>query len=249
MPGTIKRYTDADALAKAAAELFVEQAEHAIREQGVFRVALSGGATPARLFRLLADASYAEFTDWSRIHLYWGDERCVPPDHPDSNYRMTREVLLDHVPIPTENVHRMLGELHPPVAAAQYEWLLTQHLTETGCFDLVFLGMGEDGHTASLFPRSDAVKKEVLDHPKRWVMANFVTTKDAWRITLTPRPLNAAAQVVFLIAGAGKAERLLDVLHGPYQPYVWPAQLIQPEPGELIWMVDQAAAKWLPKDA
>lgn len=251
MEGTVKRYTDPSALARAAADLFVKRAGIAIGAHGTFRVVLSGGSTPAKLFRLLATAPYAGFIDWPRVHLYWGDERCVPPTDADSNYRMTRETLLDHVPLPPENVHRIHGELPPQVAAAQYAWLLKEHFgdVEAPRFDLVFLGMGGDGHTASLFPGSAAVAAEVEQTPERWVAANHVPALDVWRVTMTSVPLNAAAYVAFLVAGTDKAQRLHDVIFGPYQPIVWPAQLIQPASGELVWMIDAEAGAWLATNA
>jgi 6-phosphogluconolactonase len=155
-------------------------------------VALAGGSTPRAAYALLATEEFAARVDWSRVHVLWGDERCVPPDDPDSNYRMAREALLDKIPIPTENVHRIRGELPPDEAAAAYQAELEAVLGAGGRFDLVLLGMGVDGHTASLFPGTAA-----LHEGERWVVAAFVDKLSAWRVTLTPVVLNAAAQVTF----------------------------------------------------
>jgi len=190
--------------------------------------------------------------DWRRVLLFWGDERCVPPDDPASNYRMAREALLDHVPIPAGNVHRMRGEMEPGEAAAEYERTLRAFLTpaleETSAvdgvpvsrFDLILLGMGEDGHTASLFPRSSA-----LGERKRMAVATYVDNLQSWRVTLTPVLINAAAQVTFIVSGEHKAEALRQVLSGPHQPDLLPAQAVRPRSGSLLWMVDAAAATLL----
>jgi 6-phosphogluconolactonase len=193
--------------------------------------------------------------DWTAVQVFWGDERCVPPDHPDSNYRMARETLLDHVPLPAGNVHRIRGELPPTQAAAEYERELhaffslpplgaaTRREAPMASFDLVLLGMGSDGHTASLYPGTLAIHET-----ERWVTAHRVEKLDAWRITLTPPALNAAAQVTFVVSGTPcgrKAEALRQVLAGPYRPQELPAQVIRPAPGRLCWLVDrEAAALW-----
>jgi 6-phosphogluconolactonase len=229
-------------LARAAAEHIVGLASEALLARGRFAVALSGGSTPRATYALLATDEVASRVDWGSVHVFWGDERCVPPDHPESDYRMAREALLDRVPIPPENVHRMRAELDPAQAADDYERTLRTFFAgqEAGRFDLVLLGMGEDGHTASLFPGTHA-----LDERERWVVANHVNTLDAWRITLTPPILNAAAHVTFLVTGQKKSETLRRVLNGPRQPEVLPAQLIQPTSGRLTWLVDEAAASLL----
>jgi 6-phosphogluconolactonase len=240
---------DAVSLARAAAEYFVTVAIEAIAARGWFAVVLSGGSTPRATYALLSTEEFASRVDWSRVHIFWGDERCVPPDHSDSNYRMAREALLDHVLLPACNVHRIRGEMNPEEAAADYERALRSFFgwqprgKEIGDerpvprFDLVLLGMGEDGHTASLFPGTAA-----LHEGTRWVVAHYVDKLGAWRVTLTLVAINAAAHVVFIVSGAGKAERLQQVLAGPYQPDVLPAQLIRPGGGHLLWLVDAAAA-------
>jgi 6-phosphogluconolactonase len=178
--------------------------------------------------------------DWARVHVFWGDERCVPPDHAESNYRMAREALLDQVSIiPAQNVHRMRGEIDPEEAADGYETDLRAcfGVSAPPRFDLILLGMGDDGHTASLFPGAEAIREQA-----RWVAAYYVEKLGAWRLTLTPVVLNAAANVIFLVVGAGKAARLREVLDGPYQPDRLPAQVVRPSDGRLLWMVDQAAS-------
>ena len=244
----IRVYPDATGLARAAAEHFAARAEAAVASRGRFVVALSGGSTPRATYTLLTSPEFVARVDWPRVHVFWGDERCVPPDHPDSNYAMARETLLDHVPIPTENVHRVRGEIDPERAADECERTLRVFLaTEPGKtetpprFDLILLGMGGDGHTASLFPGTAAIHED-----RRWVLAHFVDTLSAWRVTLTPVVINAAAQVTFLVAGAGKAERLREVLTGPLRPDLLPSQIVRPADGHLLWLLDEAAAVGVP---
>lgn len=241
-PPDLRVYPDAAALANAAAGVFVEAAQHAVATHGRFYVALSGGSTPRALFQLLAAAPYREAVAWGHTMVFWGDERCVPPDHPDSNYRMAREALLAHVPIPHDHVFRMPGEAtDPATGAALYEQTVRRAFAlgphEDPRFDLVLLGMGPDGHTASLFPHTAAL--HVTD---RLVVANRVDKLDATRLTLTARVINNAALVAFLIAGSDKAEPLAGVLEGPRRPDELPSQLIAPTHGHLLWLVDHAAA-------
>jgi 6-phosphogluconolactonase len=235
-----------DALMHAAADAFVSSAAQAIRASGRCVVALSGGSTPKRLFALLAADPYATRIDWPHIHLLWGDERCVPPDDPQSNYRMTREALLDHVPVPQANVHRIRGEDSPAAAADAYERELREmfrtpsgppQLTPGARFDLILLGMGDNGHTASLFPGLTAVREAT-----RWVMAEYVGEVSMWRVTLTPVVINAAAEIVFLASGSEKAAMLQRVLEGPHQPDALPAQVVAPRDGRLRWLIDADAA-------
>ncbi|MDX2091212.1 MAG: 6-phosphogluconolactonase [Kofleriaceae bacterium] len=229
-------YSDSETLMHAEAERVVERARAAIAERGRFTVALSGGETPRRLYELLATPAYADQIDWEHVDVFWGDERCVPPAHPESNYRMVDEALLAHVPIPEDNVHRIPGEIEPLVAAEAYEARLRAELTSEHTFDLVLLGMGDDGHTASLFPDTPAVTETA-----RWVMAIHVARpRPMWRITLTPVVLNASAAVTFVVVGSRKAARLAQVLDGGAE--VLPAGRIHPLHGTLTWMVDEAAA-------
>jgi len=236
--------------ARAAAQLFTEGAVKAVAARGIARIAISGGTTPKSMFRLLADPAepFLKQVPWDRIELYWVDERCVPPDNAESNYRMTDEALLSKVPLPAERVHRMEGELDPAVAAARYESTIRNTFklegAETPTFDLVLLGMGDDGHTASLFPHTDALNE--LSHI---VVPNHVPQKDTWRITLTWPVINQGRTVAFLIEGAGKAQVLHDVLLGPYQPETYPSQIIRPASGQLTLLLDAAAAAKLPKSA
>ncbi|MCB9451616.1 MAG: 6-phosphogluconolactonase [Anaerolineaceae bacterium] len=239
----IRILPDKTELMQAAAQLVVQTAEEAIAKRGRFSMALSGGSTPRGLYTLLTAAPYREQIKWANVHLFWGDERCVPPDDADSNYRMTRESLLDHVPLPPENIHRMQGELPPEEAAAAYEHELTGFFGQsTPHFDLILLGMGDDGHTASLFPHTAA-----LDEHQKWVTANHVPQKGVWRLTLTRPVINAARQVTFLISGAEKAARLREVLYGVHQPHHLPSQFIHPVDGDLIWLLDRATASQLPE--
>ena len=234
-------------VAKAAAQLFTQAATNAASARGRARIAISGGTTPKAMFALLADPAqpFAQQVPWQKLDLYWVDERCVPPNHPDSNYRMTNEALLSKVPLALDRVHRMEGELDPAVAAARYESAIRNSFrlegAETPTFDLILLGMGDDGHTASLFPHTEALN-DLTDI----VTANHVPQKDTWRITLTWPVINQGREVAFLIEGAAKAQVLHDVLLGPYQPDTYPSQIIRPASGKLSFLLDSAAASKLP---
>ena len=239
-------YDNPEQLAEAAALRFINSAPAAITMQGRFSVAVAGGNTPKRVYELLASERYRSRTEWSSVHIFFGDERCVPPDHPDSNYRMVKESLLSHVPIPTVNVHRMRGEGDPALNAHLYEEELRAFFEAAAWprFDLVLLGMGEDGHTASLFPGSAA-----LGEKKSWVVANWVEQLVTFRLTLTTPAICHAAHIVFLVTGEVKARRLHEVLYGPRDPERLPAQLIQPVDGSLEWLVDKAAASVSPSSS
>ena len=243
---------DAQLLADAAAHRFVVAANAAIQGRGEFIVALSGGSTPRRVYSRLATEPLVSNVDWSRVHILWGDERCVPPDHEASNFRMARETLLDHVPVPEANVHRIRGEDDPAEAAVTYERVLRTVLrTPSGPprtapasrLDLVFLGLGSDGHTASLFPGGASLRAKA-----QWVAAEYVQAALMWRVTLTATVINAAAQVAFVVSGDAKASIVRKVLEGPNQPENVPAQLIVPTDGRLCWLLDAPAAaglQWL----
>lgn len=222
-------------LAWRAAEEVVMSARQAIEARGVFHVALSGGFTPLPLFALLAMPEWAARVEWAKTHVYWADERCVPPDSQQSNYRAAQNALLARVPAPPGNIHRIRGEINPHEAAAEYERTLAVIR-----LDLALLGMGDDGHTASLFPGTPAVHETV-----RLVAAQRIAKLDAWRVTLTPAALNAAQRVVFMVSGKDKADTVRDVLRGPFQPDVLPAQIIRPDTGQLLWLLDRAAAAML----
>jgi len=238
---------DSEALASATAESIASAAEEAIAARGTARIAVSGGSTPQRTFTLLADSDhpFRGRIDWSRLLLFWVDERCVPPTSPDSNYHMTREALLSKVPLPETNIVRIEGELEPEEAAARYESALRNRFRMEGAelprFDFIHLGLGDNGHTASLFPHSEA-----LDSMMRLAVATHVEAKDPWRVTLTWPVINHAAKVVFQVQSSSKAQVLHDVLLGPYQPEALPAQLIRPESGDVYLLLDSAAAAQLP---
>ena len=238
---------DSAALARRAAQYLVEMTGEAVARNGLARIAISGGSTPKAAFQLLADRSQPWFSrmPWDKLELYWVDERTVPPDDADSNYRMTREALLDRVPLKPEQVHRMEGELEPEAAAARYESTLRNDFRLEGAemprFDLVALGMGDDGHTASIFPHTEAIQTM-----GRLVTANQVPQKDTWRITLTWPVINRASSVFFLIGGADKAAVLSEVLTGPRDVERFPSQLIWPASGILTLFLDKAAASLLP---
>jgi len=232
-------YPELQNFVDGAADFIVDRAEQAIGERGRFTIALSGGSTPRPIYARLASADYRERIDWARVHVFFGDECCVPPEDSGSNYLMARESLLDHVPLPPAQVHRIQGEIDPAQAALSYEQEL-QSVFRTAsfpAFDLICLGLGDNGHTASLFPGTAALREQT-----RWVVPQYVEIMATWRVTLTAPLINTARQIAFLVEGAGKAEILGRVLNGPYQPDVLPAQLIQPMSGQVHWLVDAAAA-------
>jgi 6-phosphogluconolactonase len=238
-------FADASEVARAAALRFIEIARESIAARGRFSVALAGGSTPKRIYELLASDELSNQLDWSHVHIFFGDERCVPPDDAESNYRMANESLLARVALPEQNVHRMRGEGDAVANARLYEDELRGYFDgeDWPQFDLVMLGMGDDGHTASLFPGTRA-----LDVHAAWVTANWVEKFNAFRVTLTVPAINHARHVMFIITGASKAERLQEVLYGAREPQRLPSQLIQPHEGGLAWFLDEAAAKLLRKD-
>jgi 6-phosphogluconolactonase len=235
----IRVFPDPDAVAQAAADIVAAAALEAIAERGAFRISLAGGSTPKKLYQLLAEEPYRSGIDWARVHVYFGDERVVPPEHKDSNYRTAREALLSKVPIPGDNVYRMKGEIDPKQAAKEYGLMLKETLGDGG-MDVTLLGMGADGHTLSLFPGTPAVKER-----EHRVVANYAensTTGKSWRITTTAPFANRSRRVLFLVTGADKAKTVSQVLEGPPDPDRLPAQLISLDEGELIWLLDAAAA-------
>jgi len=251
----VRIYRDPQELALKAARLFARLADQYVVGCGRFTVALSGGSTPRAMLSLLAADPFVDTVPWSSIYFFWGDERTVPPDHPDSNYRMATEALLSKVPVPAENIFRMPAEHEDPEhAAEEYAATLsafflagpgalrtgTAPLSNVPRFDLVFLGMGPDGHTASLFPHTAA-----LQAGDAVVVANYVEKFKTFRITMTATTINNARNVTFLAAGEDKTEVLKNVLEGSYQPDLYPSQLIRPRNGTLLWMVDEAAARLL----
>ncbi len=234
----IKIYPNAVGLARESAFHFIDCANEAISEHGRFVVALAGGSTPRALYQTLATVELVPRIEWEKVHVFWGDERCVAPTHEESNYRMAFETMLRHLPIPVKQIYRMEGELEPKEAAKTYDTRLKNFFGQyTPRFDLILLGLGDDGHTASLFPGTKA-----LSETKSWVVANYVRKLSSWRLTMTARLINQAANVTFLVSGDGKGEALQRVLAGRYTPEEIPAQMIRPEGGQLRWLLDKSAA-------
>jgi len=233
-------------LFRRGAEEFVRIAKDSLEDRGVFNVVLSGGSTPKGLFSLLAaDETLRAQVQWRKTNFFWGDERHVPLGHPDSNFRMANEALLSKLSIDSKRMFRIKGELENTEAAAEeYERALIGHFYlaegQLPRFDLVLLGMGPDGHTASLFPGTKALHEQ-----EHLVVSNWVGKFDTDRITMTARVFNCAANVVFLVSGEDKAPALKSVLEGPFEPEQLPAQLIRPVDGRLLWIVDQQAARLL----
>lgn len=246
MKPDIRIIANSEELSRVAATEFVNQAKEAVHVKDTCTVALSGGSTPKSLYTLLADdAALRAAVPWDKVHFFWGDERHVPPDHPDSNYRMAHETMLSKVPIPPANVHPIKSEYAEASRAAdEYERLLGKFFSlaagQFPRFDLLLLGMGPDGHTASLFPGTAALHEQT-----RLAVANWVAKFNTNRITLTPPVLNNAARIIFLVGGEEKAETLRMVLQGEKQPERFPAQLVSPTHGTLLWLVDRSAARLL----
>ena len=232
-------FDNAEQVARAAADRLTAIALASIADRGRFSVALSGGSTPRLTYELLASPEYRDRVPWGNVHLFFGDERSVPPTHEESNYRMAYEALISRLPIPAGNVYRMMGEIDPTIGARLYEKALRSFFDDAPWprFDLVLLGMGDDGHTASLFPHTPALAEQ-----QAWVVANPVEKLKTFRLTLTPPAINHAAHVLFMVTGAAKAARLAEVIRGPRDPERLPSQMIQPIDGSLTWLVDKAAA-------
>ena len=236
-------FKDSEALSTAAAEIFVQAGMSAIEARGRYLVALSGGSTPSRMYRLLASDAYRDKVNWEQTFIFWGDERCVPPEDEGSNYHQAYESLLSQVPVPGENILRVKGELIPYEASIDYAQVLKKYGDvdrEWPRFDLALLGMGEDGHTASLFPGSPIG----VASPTLAVTADY-QSRPAKRVTLTPLVFNSARKVLFLVTGVNKAVTLTRVLNDDSMPEQYPAQRIQPMDGEVVWLVDEAAASKL----
>jgi 6-phosphogluconolactonase len=241
----VRVFASLEELSRQAAAKFRELARSYVAEKGTFNAALSGGSTPRRLYELLASRDLSAEIPWERVHLFQVDERCVPPDDPESNYRMIRETLLEHIPLPGTNFHRMAAEVEDREGArleyaAELGRILKPKKGEIPRFDLILLGMGPDGHIASLFPGTAGLH----DH-SAWVRPNFVDKFKAYRLTLTFPVLNAAAWILFLVSGTEKAETLRQVLEGPWRPEELPAQYVHPAKGQVEWYVDQHTARLL----
>ncbi|MEO6990864.1 MAG: 6-phosphogluconolactonase [Candidatus Baltobacteraceae bacterium] len=239
-PGDVVVVEDALALARTVAARFAETAARATAARGRFEVALAGGSTPKAAYALLAESPYRERVDWSSVRFFFGDERCVPPDDEESNYGMVRSSLLDPLGIDGSTVFRMRGEDEPQAAADAYQTVLRAQLGADPVFDLVMLGMGPEGHTASLFPGSSP-----QTGGDRLVLAPFVAKVDMYRLTLAPRAINAARAVQIATAGDAKADALKAALEGPFDPNLYPVQIVRPLNGALTWLVDRAAASKL----
>ena len=238
---------DSDTLAKSAAAYFLGSIKKYVADKGYARIAISGGNTPKKTLESLSDyeGEFFGLMPWNQIQLFFVDERMVPPDDLDSNYKMVREAMLDKTPLKPSQIYRIYGELEPNEAALQYESAIRDCFSLKNkvrpIFDMIQLGMGDDGHTASLFPNTDALYQQA-----RIAVANYVPQKDTWRVTLTHPVINAATDVFFLISGKDKAEPLRRVLCGDYEPENLPAQLIQPQSGKLLLLLDKDAAAQLP---
>ena len=237
----VEIFDDSETLSRAAADLFVEQSQFAVQNRGWFSVVLSGGNTPQRMYELLAQKPWVEQVSWERTHVFWGDERCVPKDDLRHNALHAFKLLLDHVPVPSSQIHPIYYEGSPKQTAEQYELMLHDFFKDGEVsFDLMLLGLGNDGHTASLFPGTP-----VLNERTRWVSEVLVPSQKFSRVTLTIPLLERSLLTLFMVEGEEKAEVLKTILEGPSDPATYPAQLIAPINGELIWMVDHAAAKLL----
>jgi 6-phosphogluconolactonase len=242
--GELHVYRDPEALAHALADYFVAMAGLATAERGVFYVALSGGNTPRRTYELLGQEPLRDQLSWSDTFIFFSDERCVPPNDEQSNYRMVQRTLLDNIPILPANVHRIRGEVDPGIAANEYASLLRTDLGGQPHIDLMMLGLGENGHTASLFPGTPPDTDD-----EGLVRAVYVESEMMWRVTMTPKLINMSRNVVFAVQGPEKAQILADVYEGPLDPVKYPAQIVQPTSGRLMWFVDEMAAGMLKEKA
>jgi 6-phosphogluconolactonase len=242
--GELQVYPNAEVLAAALADLLVSVGGASIAERGLFRVALSGGNTPRAAYELLGQVPRSLALSWSDVYIYFGDERCVPPSDEQSNYRMAKKAFLDAVPLPPANIHRIRGEADPGIAANEYASILRSDLAQPPRFDLVLLGLGPDGHTASLFPGTPPdIDGNAL------VRAVYAQSQMSWRVTITPLVINLARVVAFAVEGVEKADILAKVLEGPFDPTTYPAQIVNPKPGRLIWLLDELATGMLKQRA
>lgn len=227
-----------EALSESVAEWMCNKIATTLRDQEYFTLVLSGGSTPVTLYKLLATPKYKDRIEWKRIHIFWGDERVVPYADDRNNARMACDILLDKVPVQQEHIHIMRTDIEPNFSVDAYENKLHDFFDNTHTtFDLVLLGMGDDGHTLSLFPESS-----ILEDHEHWVTAVYVKKLEMYRITLMPAIINRAANILFMVSGKGKAKTLREVVQGPYEPHRLPSQLIKAEKGELLWFVDEDAA-------
>lgn len=237
-------FKDKAQLSKEAASFFVEKAREAVQQNGRFTVALTGGSSPVQMYNLLAQQPFLEQVPWQETHIFWGDERWVPLTDDRSNARMAMETFLNKVPVPPKQIYPMWeDDVEPEEFAKKYEQLLQSHFGQQAPqFDLILLGMGDDGHTASLFPGT-----EVLQEQAQWVQAYYLEPQSMYRITLTAPLINQAKTICFMTFGDNKAPALHEVMEGERNPEQYPSQLIQPKDGEVHWFIDEAAASRLEK--
>ncbi|AWK05642.1 6-phosphogluconolactonase [Flavobacterium crocinum] len=234
----VQVYNNTDEINTKAADLFTELAQKAIASKGKFTAVLTGGSSPAGIYKLLASDAYKNKIDWSKVYIFWGDERWVPLNDDLSNAKMSYSTLLSHVPIPQENIFEMYKDgVTPEAYAVEYEKSIKTVLGEEGKFDLILLGMGDDGHTASLFPG-----EAVLQEQTKWVDAYYLAPQKMYRITLTAPLINKAEKIVVVAFGEKKINALKEVTTGEYNPTLYPMQLIKPVSGELLFLVDKVAA-------
>jgi 6-phosphogluconolactonase len=240
MARSLKIYNSKEELSVDAAELFFSEAKKAIIDHGKFTVALSGGSTPVPLFKLLSAAEYRSIIDWKYVHFFWADERCVPKDHSDSNFKLAYDLFLSKLPVPEQNVHRIRGELSAEEAATEYFTNLKKFFDQSEIpeFDLILLGVGSDGHTASIFPGSNSA-----DIVSRNVISVYVKKMDSFRVSLSLQVLNNAAMVVFLVTGKSKALIVREILEDSNSSC--PAARVIPAHGKAIWLIDKDAASLL----
>ena len=246
MNNNIHVFSDLESLSRAAAERWAALARHSIAMSGQFHVALTGGATPQRMYEYLAQPEYRDRVAWRHVHIYFGDERHVPPEHPDSNFRMANEALLAHVPIPPLQIHHIQGEVADATLVAEtYAKLLDMHAPKSAegrvQFDLILLGVGPDGHIASLFPDT-----AILQERTQWAAAVYVEKLHSWRVSITLPVINYAKHIMMLVAGAAKADILRQVFSEDRAGTLLPVQMLKPH-GAMEWYLDQAAASHLPE--
>ncbi len=243
MSSIIKILPDEETLIRQSADEVTGLINQTLAEKDICTFVLSGGSTPKALYSKLASAPYRKTVRWEKVHLFWGDERCVPPDHQDSNYRMVKESLLDHIDLPPENIHRISGEKPPDVAAQEYEQEVRKYVSGA-CgiprFDITLSGIGDDGHTASLFPGTPVLKEQ-----KKLVASVYVPGLKSWRITLTFPVINNSKVILFLVKGSSKARIMSQVLNGNSSGNRYPVQKINPTDGKKIWFLDKKAAAML----
>ncbi|MCW3119589.1 MAG: 6-phosphogluconolactonase, eukaryotic type [Chitinophagaceae bacterium] len=229
---------DLEELSRRVAGWVTNYVNETLTKQERFTLALSGGNTPKKLYQLLSSENYKNSIDWSKLHIFWGDERYVPFTDDRNNAKMAFESLLNHVPVPREQIHMMRTDIEPEASADAYEKILHEYFTHRRhSFDLVLLGMGDNAHTLSLFPGYD-----IIHEKERWVKAFYLEEQKSYRISLTVPVVNKSARVAFLVSGGDKAASLYNVLYGEHDPGLYPAQIIQPYSDELYWFADAAAA-------